>query len=156
MGGIDRQLNIGAYLKGSLALLSSQIIAGDANDGLEQIGSWVGRFNLMSAVLLIPYKVTLAKDETLSFDISFEDADDQSGTNAAPIGGTFSGFVETGDIGGSIIEKAHQFNLNLSSARGFIRCKVTPTLSAPSADSIDMSAIYALSGQNNYPVKASN
>lgn len=150
---ISQQRDIGAYIEGKSALLGSQVVAGAGGDGLEQDGYWNDRSRRLSGVLMITFTAVLAEDATLSIGANLQDASDSAGTGAADFGDAIaSAVVATGGSGGSTEIGTVELDVDLSGADAFVRGQITPTLSAASIDTVDISAVLVLSGGDEYPL----
>lgn len=151
--GIARQRNIGAYLNSANALAANVVTAGGGGDGVEQDGYWNNRTRKLSAVLVVSFEATLAEAETLSIAANIQDALDGAGVGAADYDGEFlNAIVATGGSGGSVEVGTVEIDVDLSSAKGWVRGQVTPTLSAGATDTVALSAVLILSGSDEYPI----
>jgi len=149
---IARQRNIGAFLASLNALIANVITATGAA-GTEQDGYWNNRKRKLSGVLVISYTAVLGQDETLSIAANLQDATDAAGAGAADYGDAFAdAIVATGGAGGSTEIGTVEIDVDLSSANGWVRGQVTPTLSAGTVDTVAISAVLVLSGADEYPV----
>lgn len=149
---ISAQRDIGSYLSSVNALIANTVTAGTGADGAEQNGLWNSHIGFLSGKLVIAYSATLAQAETLTIAANLQDATALAGTGAADYGDAFAAaVVATGDTGGSTENGTVELNVDLSSARGYVRAQVTPTLSAVGTDTVDLAAILVLGGAAEYP-----
>lgn len=147
--------DIGAWIKGYLALIPAVITAGAGNDGVEVDGPWIdftgaqGRgIAAHGALLQICWSAALADTETLTLAANLQDATDASGTGAADFGTALAAVVVATSDGGTtetgVTElKSKEFNGN----RGFVRAQVTATLSASATDTVALAAILTTGGE---------
>ncbi len=155
MGSVAR--DIGAFIKGELALTPAVITAAAGNDGVEVEGPAVDRLALrrhyLSAKLIIAFEAMLGDGETLSIAANAQD-DIQSNFAGAPAdyGDAFANaVVATGGGGGSTERGTVELSFDLSSARQFIRAQVTADLSAASADTVAIAATWVFGGADELP-----
>lgn len=150
---IARQRNIGAFIASANALIANVVTAGAGGDGAEQSGYWNDRRRKNSAVLVISFTAVLAQGATLSLAANMQDATDGSGTGAADFGDAVANaVVATGGTGGTTEVGTLEIDIDLSSADGWLRGQVTPTLSAANTDTVAIAAVLVLGGADKYPV----
>ena len=146
---IALQRDIGSLIKGAFALIPNVVTAGGGGDGVEQNGAWIDRSGQLSGKLIIAYSTTLTASETLTIAANLQDASDSSGTGAADYGDALaSAVIETGvgTFTGVLV-----IDVDLSSADGYVRCQVTPTLSAGATDTVALAAVLVLGGSQEVP-----
>lgn len=157
MGGISRYRNIGAHLRGAQIHDAEVITAGAGNDNVEINGNYIDRIGSnqglpLSGVLLISFKAVLAEDKTLSIAANLQDAVDVGGTGVADFGNAIANaVVATGGSGGTTERGVVELDVDLSAARGFIRDQITADLSAANTDTVAISAVLVLGGDNKAP-----
>lgn len=147
--------DIGAWVKGYLALTPAVITAGAGNDGVEVDGGWVDVSDLPGhgAVLLIAYSAVLGDGETLSIAANLQDATSIAGVGAADFGDALANAViATGGTGGTTVKGVvevpiKEFNGN----RGFVQAQVTADLSAATTDTVAIAAVLLVGGAHNLP-----
>ncbi len=148
--------DIGALLESKFGGHVS-VTAGGGNDAAEQSGSWINLDSAETAKAIITYTTTLAENETLDLAANMEDADDNSGTNNADYGSAAAQVtVATGGTGGTTETGTFELDFNLREANAYGRLMWTPTMSASSADTADMTVTWVLSGQDEFPVTNRN
>jgi hypothetical protein len=103
-----------------------------------------------SAKIVIRYTTTLAAAQTLSFNLQARDATSGAGAGAANYEtATGARLAETGAATNK--EGTFEIDVNLTGAREFFGFTITPTMSAPSADTVVFEAIVILFGANKEP-----
>lgn len=149
---IATQKDIGSLLKGKFALIPNVVTAGGGGDGVEQDGAWVERSKYLSGKLIIAYSTTLAEGETLTLAANLQDDTAGDGAAAADYGDAFAAaVVATGDTGGSTETGVVEIDVSLQAADAYVRCQVTPTLSAGSTDTAAITAVFAMGGTQEVP-----
>lgn len=131
--------NGGAYCRTARGTGNNAVTAGGSGDAVEVSSLWQAREGdkgiAMSAKLIISYTATLAVGETLSFAGNFQDDVAGDGNAAADYGEAFpETIVATGETGGSTETGTVEIDIDLASARGYIRAQVTPNLSRGATD----------------------
>ena len=149
--------DIGAFIKGELALTPAVITAGAGNDGVEVNGPGVDRLggrHYLSAKLIIAWDAVLASAQTLSITANLQDdtALAFDGTpadygDAFPLAVVADQAVDGGSPSGTT-----ELRFDLSSARKFVRAQVTATLSAGATDTVAIAAVLVLGGADEEPV----
>lgn len=143
--------DIGAYIT-SRAGGAVSAVAGGAGDATELDGAWIDRQGFLSAKLVVAYDATLAEGETLSLAANAQDAADGSGTGAADFGTAVAdAVVATGGTGGSTERGTVEIDLDLTTARQYIRAQFTPNLSAANTDTARVHAVVILGGADRIP-----
>ncbi len=150
------QLGAGAYLVTRNALNPVTITAGTTADAQERNGSIIDRlaFNdlILSCKVALPYNMALSTADTGTLAANFQDSDTTASTAFADYadkdGSTGVSVVRTtaGPLG-SILE----FDVDLSSAKQFVRVQVTPTMSSTATDTIDVGGVLIFGGGDNIP-----
>lgn len=145
---IALQRDIGSLLASALALPGQVITAGAGNDGVEQNGNVIDHSPYLSGKLIIAYSAVLAQAATLTIAANLQDASDSTPTDPLDFGTAFaSQVVATGGTGGSTEVGTVEIDVNLSSARGFLRAQITADLSAGSIDTVALAAVFVLGGR---------
>jgi hypothetical protein len=151
-------LDIGAYLKGALALIPAVITAGAGNDGVQVAGPAVdlwqwGNSRPRSAVLLLNWSAVLAQAKTLSLAADIQD-DTVSAFNGTPAlygPALTNGVVATGPTGGGTMQGVTAVKLPLIGARRYLRTRVTADLNAANTDTVALSGILVVGGFDQLP-----
>lgn len=150
--------DIGAWIKGYLALIPATITAGAGNDGVEVDGPYFAvtadqGIGAHGGVLLICWSATLAQDATLTLSANMQDATDISGTGVADFGDALAAtVVATGGTGGSTENGVTALKVKeINGNRGFMRAQVTADLSATGVDTVDIAAILVTGGAAELP-----
>lgn len=151
-------LDGGAYARTAFQAINKTAAAAGSGDNTEVDGAWVSRKVAtgengelaMSAKLVITYTTTLTAAATLSFGLNFQDSPTASGGDdyGAVVGKTV---VATGPSGGGTVTGTVEVDVDLASAREYIRAQITPDLSAGSADSAEWSAALVFFGDGRVP-----
>jgi hypothetical protein len=140
--------DVGAWVKGYLALIPATITSGAGNDGVEVDGPYIDVSDLPGhgAVLMIVWSATMDTDETLTIAANLQDATSGAGAGVADFGDALAAtVVSTGAAGttnGVTELRIPEFNGN----RGFVRAQVTATLSRGATDTVDIAAILVVGG----------
>lgn len=134
--------DIGEWITALFAASGIATAAG-AGDATEVDGAYVDRQNYLSAKLVITGQAVLQQDETLSIAANLQDAIDDQGTGVADFGDAFANaVVATGGAGGSTESFEVEIDVDLSSARQYVRAQVTPNLSASGTDTLRWAAAW--------------
>ena len=161
MNSIAFQRDVGAFIVGKNALNPQTITT--TGDGSEKTGYSIDRNDdtsdpFLSAKVIIPYSASLAAGNTLTLKSNAQDSsstasgwadyDDKDGStaNTATIGSTGSTAAQT-------LSGVLEYDLDLSSAKRYLRVQVTPTLSGSSteSDDVDLGGVMVLGGANVLP-----
>lgn len=154
MGGISQFRDNGKHMRGLQIHDAEVIVAAAGNDGVEVDGNWVNRKGLglpLSGKLIISYKAVLADTETLTIAANLQDATDNAGAGAADYGDAFASAVVETASGAETKRGVIELDFDLSAARGFIMSQITANLSAGATDTVALSAVFVLSGDNQSP-----
>lgn len=148
--------NGGAYSRTELQAINKAATAGGAGDATAIDGDYIDRKGnngiALSAKLVVAFTAALAGGETLSIAAKFQDATDGAGSGVADIGDALaSTVVATGASGGSTETGTVEMDIDLGSAREFIRSVVTPDLSAGGTDTCNITAVLVLYGDGRQP-----
>ncbi len=151
-----RQRDSGAYLVTRNALNAVVVTAGTTVSGQEVNGFIVDRlaFNdlILSVKVAIPFNLALSTADTgtlaarlqhslTTASTAFADFADKDGSTNNSVVTTTAGPLD------SILE----FDVDLSSARQFVRVQVTPTLSSSVTDTLDYAGVLVFGGGDNIP-----
>ena len=141
--------NIGAYLRTVFAGYSTTADSAVA-------GAWVDRFSVaspkslpLSGVLVCSYSTTLASGETLTVSGKIEDATSNAGAGAADYQTIGSAVVATGPNGGGTVTGTVEVDINLSTARQFIRPTLTLATSSTGTVAFTQTFIFAAGDKVN-------
>lgn len=154
---VYRFRNSGVDMKGLPIHDSEVITAAAGNDGVEVDGNWVDRKGAngsevpLSGKLIITWTAVLQDTETLTIAANLQDATDVSGTGAADYGNAFASAIVQTATADATYRGVVEIDVDLSAARGFIRDQVTADLSAAGTDTVAISAVFVLSGENRAP-----
>ncbi len=155
MGSVAR--DIGAFIKGELALTPAVITAGAGDDGVEVDGPGIDRLggrHYLSAKLIIAWDAVLASDETLSITANLQDDTELAfGGTPADYGDAFPLTVVADEaVVGGTPSGTTELRFDHSGPRGFVRAQVTATLSAATTDTVAIAAVLVLGGADEQPV----
>jgi hypothetical protein len=150
MGDIVQQRNIGAL--GDLKILSDRATstAGGAGDGATVTGLSVDRQGFSngsmpnSALIAVAFEATLASGKTLSIGYAVQDSADNSSWADFQTGASTT--ASTGASGGSVSKSEFNVQVNLGSARRYIRFNYVPTCSATGTDTTYSEAVGFFAG----------
>lgn len=146
------QRDIGSLIKSAFGLIPNVVTAGGAGDGTEQDGAWVNREGQLSGKLVVSYSTTLAEGETLTLAANLQDDTAGDGAAAADFGDAYAAaVVATGGTGGSTETGTIEIDVDLSGADAYVRCQVTPTLSATTTDTAAIAGTFVLGGSQETP-----
>ncbi len=158
MGGISRFRDSGKHMVGLPIHDAEVITAAAGNDNVEVDGNFVSRKGAnssevpLSGKLIISFTAVLDATETLTIAANLQDAVDAAGLLVADYGDAFaSAIVATGGGGGTTERGVVEIDVDLSAARGFIRDQITADLSRGATDTVAISSIFVLSGENRAP-----
>ena len=156
MGGISRYRNIGAHLRGLPIHDAEVITAAAGNDGVEVDGNYVDRIGdnqglPLSGTLIISWTAVLQDTETLTIAANLQDAADIAGTGVADYGNAFASAIVITATADATYRGVVEIDVDLSAARGFIRDQITADLSAGATDTVAISAVFVLGGDNKAP-----
>ncbi len=153
--------DIGAHIKGFLALIPAVITSGAGDDGVEVDGPWVDvstnvgeGIEAHGAVLQIMWDTTLTATETLSLLANMQDATDGAGAGAADFGKYVlaAAVVATGGGGGTVETGVTELRIpEFNGNRGFVRAQVTATLSLGATDTVRIAAMLVVGGAHDLP-----
>jgi len=138
MGDIVQQRNIGAL--GDLLRLSDNTAAtaGGTGDAASVTGLTVDREGFAggslpdSALMSVLYEATLASGKTLSIAYAVQDSADNSNWSDFQTGA--AAVAATGPSGGGTVKSEFNVQVNLRSARRYVRFNYNPDLSATGTD----------------------
>jgi len=140
--------NIGALLTPKVSDLAS---LSTSTDGSEIDGGYVDRLDHLSAKLVIAYEAVLTEAETLTIAANVQDDADGAGAGVDYGDAFASAVVATGGSGGSTERGVVEIDLNLSAAKQYLRAQYTATLSASSADTVILSAVFVFGPKRETP-----
>ncbi len=144
------QTDLGSYVKSKLAIIPVQVTAGTGTE-LDVNGPSVDRIGYRAGVLVCPVSATLAAANT--FTVSAKVQDSATGTSGwADFGSPTNNLVLTGAADGSTESGLLELNLNLTTAKRYIRAVITGTLSAAETDTARAAGAFVLSGAAEKPV----
>lgn len=129
-------------------------VAGSGTDNVDKVSAWVDRAGFLSGAAVLFLQLTIAAAETLTISgFAVEDADDDSGTNAATYASHDGDFVVTAPAGGLAAAASQvKLRINLMGARRYIRIKFHPDLSRGATDTVDGFSAFVLGGSTTSPV----
>jgi len=156
--------NIGAYLKGKLAVESTDITAGAGSDGSAingetiELREYEHQYGIpRSAAFIIGWETTLNDDESLTLKAELEHRD--SGGSWSAVEDVREDDMELEEVvakapddNSLTTEGVLQFNVDLSGCKEEVRLKLTPTMSRGETDTATVYAIAVLGGYQQYPV----
>ncbi len=148
--------DMGAYMAPEHAGVAVSVTAGGAGDATEVNGAWIDTKEFESMEVLFDYTATLAEGETLSLAANIQDADDIAGTGAADVSTEYltamaATVVATGDSAGSTETGVYGMGVDLTKYRRYVRCQVTPDLSATATDTANLQGIAVFGGGQVLP-----
>jgi hypothetical protein len=158
MVNVAFQRDVGAYLKASNALNPATFTT--TNDDAEQTGTNIDReafsnHPALSCKVIIPYNASLAATETLTVVSNFQhssassagwaDFDDKDGSTQNSV------VTTTGTTAATTPAAVLTYDVDLSSAKRWVRIQITPTLSAASADTCGIAGTIVFGGENTLP-----
>lgn len=155
MSDIVLQRDVGSL--GSLKRLSaaSSATAAGAGDSTTTTGTTIDRAGFSagsmpkSAVAAIAYEATLATSKTLSFGYAVQDSADGSNWSDYQTG-TYA-VVATGATAASAVAGELEVNVNLTSARRYVRFNYATDLSATQTDTAQARAVGFFAGFSRVP-----
>jgi hypothetical protein len=148
--------NIGAFIKVLRAFANTSVTAAGSGDNTAITGAILDRQangNAQSAVVAIPYLITLASAETFTLkNVLVEHGDASNLSDVAT-------FATLEDSTGSVIatgvktavSDCKSYSVNLAGAKRYIRVKATPDLSASGTDTAAISGVVVFGGQDSLP-----
>ncbi len=151
-----RQRDSGAYLVTRNALNPVTVTAGTTADGQERNGFIIDRlaFNdlILSCKVTLPYNMVLSTADTGTVAANFQDSASSAST-------AFADYADKdGSTGVSVVrttagplDSILEFDVDLSSARQFVRVQVTPTMSSTATDTLDIGGVLVFGGGDNIP-----
>lgn len=158
---IANQRDIGAQLVAKNAVNPAVVTAGSTDDGQEVNGFIIDRQAfadlLLSVKVAIPYDASIVDTFTATLAANLQDSDTTASTAFADYddkdGSTGQSVVETGTTAVTAFDKILEFDVDLSSAKRYIRLQVTPTLSngSTSSDTLDYGAVHVFGGSDQPP-----
>lgn len=169
MSGIAQVLDIAALLAAEPAFDPLAITAAAGQDGVEQDGTSVDRFDIqqnaaldtrrrgLSAALFIAVRTTLASAETLSLIANAQDSPDDSvftdfDHRASAQPPTIA--LPTLTVGPGVLTNARDVlkqQYDLTGANRFLRCQFTADLSASGTDTVDVWGLWVFGGAQSNP-----
>jgi len=150
------QKDVKSLVRPRAACINTAITAGGAGDNTAITGASIDRFTSagipLNAQIVLYWTVTLAQAATLTLKtVKLQDSAD--GSNWADFASYADpGVVSTGPTGGGTLTDVLEIaGADLSSARRYVRLLFTPDLSAASADTARVGAIFNLAGFDRLP-----
>jgi hypothetical protein len=146
-----RSHQIGAFIKPQHASDNSSATAGGTGDNTQVVGQIIDRTLIaypLSAQLLLAYKAVLAQAATLSMAWKIEHGDASNLSDAAILQQDTTAVIETGGAGGSTNRGVFTKNIDLASAKRYVRISYTPDLSAANTDTFEGNAQLVFGGQD--------
>ena len=147
--------DVASMITARVASAFASATAGGAGNNTPVVGLAIDRLSLGSVPqcgeIEIPFEAVLAVGDTLSITaLQVEDSADGVAwatyqTLTAP------GVVATGPVGGATVHGQVSADINLSSARRFVRVDHTPSLSAAATDTAKTLAVLVLGGFDELP-----
>ena len=132
------------------------ITAAAGTDNSEVTSATIDRYSFtqgrgQSAVFVMQVTATMASGETAAVSCKFEDSADSS--SWAAFGAAMSTTTIVSSAGGAVTAKSGtvQYGINLSSARRYIRVKLTTNLSASGTDTALSCGVVVVGGQSQLP-----
>ncbi len=161
MTDIVLQRNCGALVTVKNGSTSTSATAAGTGDATTKSGITIDRMNItgnlgsmpMSAVAAVLIDATLASGNTAKVAITVQEGPD--GSNWSDYVTTASTTVLTGASGGAAQSGAISLNVDLSSARRYVRLNHIPDLSAAGTDTSLTRATWTFAGQDRLPAAAS-
>jgi hypothetical protein len=150
MGDIVQQRNIGALVDLKRLTDHGTSTAGSTGDATSITGLTIDRAGFgngslpMSAEVSVDFEATLASGKTLSVGYAVQDSADNS--TWADYQTATSAVVSTGASGGSVNKGQFNVQVNLTSARRYIRFNYMPTASATGTDTSYSDAVGVFAG----------
>src|SRR5262245_58225162 len=151
-----RHHDVKSFYDSALALIPATITAGAGNDNVEVAGpafdrQTAGREFARTCVLVIYGVATIAAGQSLTITANVQD-DTASAFNGTP--------AQVGDVlpvttvlsGAQTNGKFRvEHGVDLHPARRYIRARVTANLTATGTDTVSLTAVFILGGQQQYP-----
>jgi hypothetical protein len=150
MGDIIQQRNIGALIDIKRLTDHGTSTAGGTGDATSITGITIDREGFgngslpLSALASVIYEATLASGATLSIGYAVQDSADSS--TWADYQTATSAVVSTGASGGSTNKGAFNVQVNLTTARRYVRFNYMPTCSATGTDTTYSDGVGAFGG----------
>lgn len=131
-----------------------------AGSTAEASGDWVDRDTeasgmANSAKLVIVYDTTLGDTETLSLAVNIQDATASDGSGNADFGTALTNTQVAVSDGGTTETGTIELDFDLTAANQFVRCQITPTLSAANTDTVRIMATWIFFGGDRAPMTKS-
>lgn len=141
--------DIGTYLKPLSSLVTTTADSEQSGVFVDTQPTADGRYN--SAAILVAWQGVLAQAETLTLAFNVQDnAAASADGNEADYGGAFaSAVVATGGSGGSTERGVSKLNIDLKSARKYLRVQATATTS--STGTVNVMGLVVLGGAQVLP-----
>jgi hypothetical protein len=156
-----RSHDIGALIKGEACLNPVIVTAGAGTDGTQVNGTVIDRLGLgelyFSAKVIIPVYPNLttgvegtvisnAQDSATTVSTAFADFDDKDGStvNTLTLGATDStaAFTTVSEL---------EYDLDISTAKRYIRIQVTPSMTSTATNTLDYAGILVFGGSDTLP-----
>lgn len=152
------QKNIGSVVTVKNGSTNNSLTAAGSGDNTAKTGVAIDRQALgasapLSMVASVLFDATLASGATLKVAITLSDSADNS--TFADYATEAAATVATGPSGGGVKSGSHSLNVDLSSARRYIRVDHVPDLSAGGTDTAVTRAVAVLAGFDRLAAPAS-
>lgn len=145
------QTDLGSFVTPKLAIIPVQVTASGTDPELSVNGPTVDRLGYRTGILTCPVAATLAATNTFTVSAKVQHSD--TGTSGwADFAGPTNNLVLTGAADGSTESGLLELNLNLTTAKRYIRAVITGTLSAAETDTARAAGAFILSGAAEKPV----
>lgn len=149
--------NIGALLKPAIASAFVSATAAGTGDNTAVTGATVDRLNgsngtmAGSAQFVVAWSAALAATKTLTLKSAKIEHSDDGSSWADYVTFTDPGVVATGPTGGGTVTGTTALNVDLNSAKRYVRLDFTPDLSATGTDTASLVAVAELGGFGHLP-----
>jgi hypothetical protein len=151
--------DVGAFIGAANAVLAEVITSGAGNDGVEVDGPTIDRNAFsdrgMSASFIVGVTAVLDATETCIIESQIQDSADGSAwadyDGSVAGAGTHPTTTLTGGAGGSTERVAHKHDIDLRTARQYIRVQTELTLSRGATDTAAYGGVVVVGGQQELP-----
>lgn len=151
----DKIYNGGAYCRSERGTGNNAATAGGSGDATEVNAAWIDRKGSKgvagSMKVIVNYTATLSAGASLSFSGNMQDATSSGGTGAEDFGNVLPATIVASSVAGGTVTGTFELDVDLGSAREFVRAQLTPDLSAANTDTAAWNVTYVLFGDARQP-----
>lgn len=148
--------DISSLVNCKIADIAGPLVAGGGADGVEINGDSVNRDRYNSALLLVAVKGAITAAQTLTVAVQLQHADDNGAGAAGAYADLSASYAVTSVVvDNTTTEALMAVSIDLSEAKEWIRCQITPTFSAGATDTGEVAAVWVLGGAEVLPAEDS-